>query len=93
MSKDLRSYMDELLERRPKDVVVVDPKTKEEPKTKDAASRQDNTPPPGFTALFNGKDLTNWQGLVTVKDYGASEAVDVARTPGNYDVSLRYSDG
>ena len=24
MSKDLRSYMDELLERRPKDVVVVD---------------------------------------------------------------------
>lgn len=25
---------------------------------------QDNTPPEGFTALFNGKDLTNWQGLV-----------------------------
>src|SRR5207253_5939423 len=24
----------------------------------------DNTPPPGFTALFNGKDLTGWQGLV-----------------------------
>lgn len=23
-----------------------------------------NTPPEGFTALFNGKDLTNWQGLV-----------------------------
>jgi hypothetical protein len=23
-----------------------------------------NTPPPGFTALFNGKDLTGWQGLV-----------------------------
>src|SRR5262245_44337838 len=22
-----------------------------------------NVPPPGFTALFNGKDLTNWQGL------------------------------
>src|SRR5690242_5462306 len=20
-----------------------------------------NTPPPGFTALFNGKDLTNWK--------------------------------
>jgi hypothetical protein len=29
-----------------------------------AADRPDNTPPPGFTALFNGKDLTNWQGLV-----------------------------
>src|SRR5882724_9800873 len=28
---------------------------------------KDNTPPPGFTALFNGKDLTGWQGLVDVK--------------------------
>ncbi|HZT83275.1 MAG TPA: DUF1080 domain-containing protein [Gemmataceae bacterium] len=28
------------------------------------AGPKDNTPPPGFTALFNGKDLTNWQGLV-----------------------------
>jgi len=25
---------------------------------------QDNTAPPGFTALFNGKDLANWKGLV-----------------------------
>ena len=25
-------------------------------------------PPPGFKALFNGKDLTGWQGLVTVKE-------------------------
>ncbi|MFH1741596.1 MAG: DUF1080 domain-containing protein [bacterium] len=25
---------------------------------------KDNTPPKGFTALFNGKDLTNWKGLV-----------------------------
>lgn len=24
---------------------------------------KDNTPPEGFTALFNGKDLTNWKGL------------------------------
>jgi hypothetical protein len=24
----------------------------------------DNTPPEGFTALFNGKDLTNWKGLL-----------------------------
>jgi hypothetical protein len=24
----------------------------------------DNTPPKGFTALFNGKDLTGWKGLV-----------------------------
>jgi hypothetical protein len=25
---------------------------------------KDNTPPEGFTALFNGKDLSGWQGLV-----------------------------
>jgi hypothetical protein len=24
----------------------------------------DNVPPPGFTALFNGQDLTGWKGLV-----------------------------
>lgn len=28
------------------------------------AKRPDNTPPEGFTALFNGKDLTGWKGLV-----------------------------
>jgi len=32
---------------------------KELPKTE-----ADNTPPPGFTALFNGKDLTGWKGLL-----------------------------
>lgn len=26
---------------------------------------EDNTPPAGFTALFNGKDLTGWKGLVS----------------------------
>ncbi len=25
---------------------------------------KDNTPPPGFTALFNGRDLEGWKGLV-----------------------------
>src|SRR5260370_1579593 len=30
----------------------------------DTKSQKDNTPPEGFTALFNGKDLTNWKGLV-----------------------------
>jgi hypothetical protein len=29
---------------------------------------QDNTPPPGFQALFNGKDLTGWQGLVELPE-------------------------
>lgn len=27
-----------------------------------------NVPPKGFTALFNGKDLTNWQGLVEIRE-------------------------
>jgi hypothetical protein len=30
-----------------------------------ASSLPDNTPPEGFTALFNGKDLTGWKGLVS----------------------------
>lgn len=29
-----------------------------------AAGEKLNVPPEGFTALFNGKDLTNWQGVV-----------------------------
>jgi hypothetical protein len=29
---------------------------------------EDNTPPKGFTALFNGKDLTNWQGAIGFGD-------------------------
>ena len=33
-----------------------------------ADETKDNTPPEGFTALFNGKDLTNWQGLVPVNE-------------------------
>jgi hypothetical protein len=28
------------------------------------AQATDNTPPPGFVALFNGHDLTGWKGLV-----------------------------
>ncbi len=28
------------------------------------ARAADNTPPPGFVALFNGKDLSGWKGLV-----------------------------
>lgn len=31
-----------------------------------ADHRLDNTPPAGFTALFNGKDLTGWKGLVEI---------------------------
>src|SRR4051812_38476348 len=30
------------------------------------ADPSSKTPPPGFTALFNGKDLTGWQGLIPI---------------------------
>ena len=30
----------------------------------DKAGPTDNRPPEGFTALFNGKDLTNWKGVI-----------------------------
>src|SRR5262245_4625127 len=30
----------------------------------DKAGPTDNKPPDGFTALFNGKDLTNWKGVI-----------------------------
>src|SRR5262245_5929148 len=33
-------------------------------RAEEKAGPKDNTPPPGFTTLFNGKDLTGWQGAV-----------------------------
>ena len=33
-------------------------------KADDNKSNRNNVPPDGYIALFNGKDLTNWQGLV-----------------------------
>jgi hypothetical protein len=34
----------------------------------DKAGPTDNKPPEGFTALFNGTDLTGWQGHITVNE-------------------------
>src|SRR5713101_5005422 len=34
----------------------------------DEAGPDDNKPPEGFKLLFNGKDLTGWQGLVELPD-------------------------
>jgi hypothetical protein len=42
------------------------------------AGPKDNMPPPGFTALFNGKDLTGWQGLVTVRDRAKMTPAELA---------------
>src|SRR5687767_9776231 len=44
-------------------VDVVGPRVLAEDQAKSQSSRPDNTPPEGFTALFNGKDLTGWKGL------------------------------
>jgi len=39
-----------------------------------------NTPPEGFTALFNGKDLANWQGLVkNVRDRKKMSPEEIAK--------------
>jgi hypothetical protein len=39
-----------------------------------AGEKADNTPPKGFNALFNGKDLTGWQGLVQINQRKKTEA-------------------
>lgn len=45
------------------------------PSPTSAKSNQDNTPPTGFTALFNGKDLTGWKGLAD-KDASKRRALE-----------------
>jgi Domain of Unknown Function (DUF1080) len=43
----------------------------------DKAGPKDNMPPEGFTALFNGKDLTNWKGLVPINQRkGTQEEIE-----------------
>jgi hypothetical protein len=44
-----------------------------------ADEQRDNVPPPGFTALFNGKDLTNWQGLVEITQRKKLAADELAK--------------
>jgi Domain of Unknown Function (DUF1080) len=45
----------------------------------DKAGPNDNKPPEGFTALFNGKDLTNWQGLVELPQRAKLSQEDLAK--------------
>ena len=69
----------------------------------DKAGPGDNVPPAGFTALFNGKDLTNWQGLVpinkrdrmTKEEYEAAVKAANAKYLPNWTVNngILYYDG
>jgi hypothetical protein len=43
------------------------------------AGPEDNTPPKGFKALFNGKDLAGWQGLVEIKERSMHTPEELAR--------------
>jgi hypothetical protein len=52
------------------------------------AGPKDNMPPEGFTALFNGKDQTNWQGLVTVKDRAKLTKEELAAAQKKADESI-----
>jgi hypothetical protein len=43
-----------------------------------AAEKEDNVPPAGFTALFNGKDLNGWQGAIRIDQRGKLAAAQLA---------------
>ena len=50
----------------------------------------DNTPPDGFTALFNGKDLSGWKGLVgDPKSRAAMTADELAEAQKEADDQMR----
>ncbi len=53
---------------------------KEVPADHRLTAASDNTPPPGFTALFNGRDLAGWKG-VTRKEKFDSPLVRQKATP------------
>lgn len=50
--------------------------------SENALRAEDNVPPPGFKALFNGKDLTGWKGLIdlpTRKKLTAEQLVETQK--------------
>jgi hypothetical protein len=54
------------------------------------AQAADNTPPEGFTAAFNGKDLTGWKGLVgDPKKRAAMSPEQLAAAQAKADESMR----
>src|SRR5262249_33843797 len=55
-----------------------------------ADERSDNTPPEGYVALFNGKDLTGWKGLVATPPKRAMmSAAELAAAQEKADESMR----
>ncbi|MCA9271380.1 MAG: DUF1080 domain-containing protein [Planctomycetales bacterium] len=55
-----------------------------------AARAADNTPPEGFTALFNGQDLSGWKGLVgSPKSRAAMKAEDLEKAQLQADEEMR----
>jgi gluconolactonase len=53
------------------------------------AKAEDNTPPDGFTALFNGKDLAGWKGLVgDPKSRAAMKPEELAEAQKKADASM-----
>ena len=54
------------------------------------SERELNVAPEGFTALFNGKDLTNWKGLVgNPKTRAAMSPEELAKAQGKADEVMR----
>lgn len=52
--------------------------------------KADNTPPEGFTALFNGKDLTGWKGLVAnPKERAKMSPEDLAKAQAAADEKMK----
>ena len=63
-----------------------------------ASSAADNMPPQGFVALFNGKDLTGWKGLMkppldnpAKRAQAASEELAKAQQEANEDMNKHWS--
>src|SRR5688572_6452667 len=55
-----------------------------------AEERPPNTPPKGFSALFNGKDLTGWKGLVgNPKTRAAMKPEELAEAQEKANISMR----
>jgi len=56
----------------------------------DVSPAADNTPPEGFVALFNGKDLTGWKGLVgNPKSRAAMSPDELAAAQEKADAQMR----